>query len=247
MSAAEQGITEMAELQQSVSMPGEELPIIHVTSLRMLQGRPNELEDVLRAGMAAQPGLRDLLAVSLAQGGRVEEARDLVGPWSQQRSLQLDYMWTTLTAARAMVWSYLGDPAAVKDLRATLGPFRGRLVSGGRSAAYLGAVDHVLGELALAAGDAAAASEHLHAAVKVHERHHQVPWAARSLARLAEAHRLAGDDAAARSAEEAAAALAASVGAGLPPQITSARDGVEVPAMPRSIVQQAGAQESAAT
>jgi DNA-binding SARP family transcriptional activator/tetratricopeptide (TPR) repeat protein len=221
-SAAEHGITEMARLQQSVSMPGEELPLIHVTSLRMLQGRPNELEDVLRAGMTAQPGLRDLLALTLAQSGRLDEAREVVGPWSQQRSLQLDYMWTTLMAARAMVWSYLGDPAAVAELTAALTPYEGRLVSGGMSAAYLGAVDHVLGELALAAGDAQAARRHLSAAVEVHERHHQAPWAARSLARLAEAHRLAGDEAAARSAEAAASARATSSGSALPPPIRPA-------------------------
>jgi hypothetical protein len=131
-------------------------------------------------------------------------------------------MWMTLTAARAMVWSYLGDPIAVAELRATLAPYRGRLVSGGMSAAYLGAVDHVLGELALAAGDTEAALRHLKAAAEVHERHQQVPWAARSKARLAEAYRLAGDDATAASAQEAATALAASVGAGLPPRITSA-------------------------
>jgi hypothetical protein len=237
MPDAEQGIAEMAQLQQSVSMPGEELPLVHVTCLRMLQGRPNELEDVLRAGMAAQPGLRDLLAVTLVHSGRTEEADALLGPWSQQRSLQLDYMWTTLTAARAMVWSYLADPAAVADLRAALSPYQGRLVSGGMSAAYLGAVDHVLGELALAAGDADAARRHLSAAVEVHERHGQQPWVARSLARLAEAHLLAGDDAAAASAASTASAVATSVGCAVPPPIRTSQSRVDEPGAPPSQVQ----------
>ncbi|WP_433162897.1 BTAD domain-containing putative transcriptional regulator [Kribbella sp. CA-247076] len=167
---AEEAIERLQILQATVSMAPEALVPAHYAALRMFQGRLAELEPALRATTQGQPVFRDFHALALLAGSRTDEARMLLGDWSEQPPLNWDFAWIVLTILRARVWLGLGDARAIADLRAQLAPFADRLAVGGLGSFFLGSVHHTLGELALAAGDRAAAREHLLKALEIHER-----------------------------------------------------------------------------
>jgi hypothetical protein len=91
-------------------------------------------------------------------------------------------MWLARTALRGHVWSRLGDRDAAADLYEQLAPYADRLAV---AQFMLGSVDHVLAEVAAAAGDRATAAEHARAAVSRHRELGWTPWVARSEALLA--------------------------------------------------------------
>jgi predicted ATPase len=185
---AEQSIERLQILQATVSMAPEALVPAQYAALRMFQGRLPELEPVLRATAQDQPVFRDFHALALIACSRTDDARMLLGDWSEQPPLNWDFAWIALTVLRSKVWLRLGDPRAIADLREQLTPFADRLAVGGLGAFFLGSVHHALGELALAAGDRAAAQDHLRTALETHERLGFVPFAAgtRAILRRAE-------------------------------------------------------------
>lgn len=167
---AERALERIMMLQSTVSMAPSALGIGQLATMRMVQGRLAELEPVLHEAAAHQPVLRDLHALALIACSRTDEARMMLGDWAEQRPLLRDFAWTGLTAIRARVWIELADPRAIADLRDQLTPYADRLAVGGMGAFFLGSVRHALGQLALAAGDRAAAGHQLRAALEIHQR-----------------------------------------------------------------------------
>ena len=182
---SEAAITEIEDLQATISMAGVGIGLCQLATMRLLQGRLAELEPVLAEAAAHHPNFRDLHALALVQSGRADDARVAVGAWAEQPPLLWDYLWTGLSVVRARLWMALGDSDAVADLRAQLEPYADRLVVGGMSAMFFGSVHHTVGELALAMGDRDAAVRHLEAAVATHRGLDLAPMLAASETALA--------------------------------------------------------------
>lgn len=182
--AAETALERIVMLQSTVSMAPSALGIGQLATMRMVQGRLAELEPALREAASHQPVLRDLHALALIGCSRSDEARMMLGDWAEQRPLLRDFAWTGLTAIRARVWIALDDATAIADLRDQLTPYADRLAVGGMGAFFLGSVSHILGHLALAAGDRTAARHHLRAALEIHQRLGLKPHAAATEALL---------------------------------------------------------------
>ncbi|GAA4397085.1 hypothetical protein GCM10023168_01720 [Fodinibacter luteus] len=166
--AAEAVIAETAALDATLSMAGHGIPLYKRSILRLIDGRLPELEPELRAA-ASSPLFRDMHALALVEAGRHDEARTLLGPWSEQPPVPWNYLWVIFTVVRARLWCRLGDPDAVAALRADLTPFADRFATGSVAVAFLGSVELALAELAATAGERDAATEHLAHARRVHE------------------------------------------------------------------------------
>ncbi len=164
---AEAVIARTEALDATLSMAGQGIPLFKRAVLRLLEGRLPELEPELRAAPHVSL-FRDMHALSLVEAGREDEARRLLGPWAEQPPVPRDYLWVLFTAARARLWARLRDPDAVAALRAALAPYADRLAVGSVAVAFLGSVELALAELAAAAGETEAASEHLARARRVH-------------------------------------------------------------------------------
>jgi hypothetical protein len=134
----------------------EELRLLGTANLLLPQGRLGELEPDLRRYRDIE-ALRDLHALSLLEAGRLTET----GAWRDQPPIPQDYIWLARTAIRALVWSRMDDAEAIRDLRDQLAPFHDRPAWAGTGILMLGPVSGILGVLALAAGDRAAADLHL--------------------------------------------------------------------------------------
>jgi hypothetical protein len=167
---SEGAITEIEDLQATISMAGVGIGLCQLATMRLLQGRLAELEPALAEAAAQHPNFRDLHALALIHAGDAGAARVVTGAWAEQPPLLRDYLWTGLTVVRARLWMAFGDQEAIGELRSQLEPYADRLVVGGMSAMFLGSVHHTVGELALAIGDRDAAVRHLEAAVATHRR-----------------------------------------------------------------------------
>ncbi len=192
---AEATIGELEALQATLAMAGEGIGLCQRAILRWLQGRLPELEPALGGASAFFPLFREVQALALVSAGRLDEARALLGPWSDQPALPWDYLWAGFTAVRAYTWRALGDPQAIADLRADLTPYADRFVVGSLPVFFLGSAHQVLGDLAAAAGDLDAARDHLTRARVAHEVSQLPLWVARTdeaLATLPGADRLPG-------------------------------------------------------
>lgn len=174
-----------------------------------------------RFGTAA----RELIGWMLAEDGRLDEARALVGPEGAVPDPPADWLWFEVTTAAAHVRAALGDAPASAVLDERLRPFSGRAeVTAGP---FLGGIDLALARTSDALGDPEGARRHAAAAVAVLERLRTPPALARAL--LVQGRLLAAsDDHAERRAAGAvfdrARAVAASVG--LAP-IVGAIDGMQ--------------------
>ena len=166
---AEEVIAATDALGATLSMAGRGIAIYKRGMLRLMDGRLPEMVDELADAARHAVLFRDLHALALVEGGRVDEARSLLGPWREQPAVPWDYLWVGFTALRAHLWSRLGDPVAVRELRDTLVPYADRLATGSVAVAFHGSVELALGELAAAAGDREAAALHLGRARRVHE------------------------------------------------------------------------------
>jgi hypothetical protein len=169
-------------IQAMSSISGHGMAGAMFALMRLVTGGIGELELVLRANLHQHPMMRDVHAAALLDLGREPEARTTVGPWADQEPVTWDYMWLARTALRGHVWSRLGDRDAAADLYEQLAPYADRLAV---AQFMLGSVDHVLAEVAAAAGDRATAAEHARAAVSRHRELGWTPWVARSEALLA--------------------------------------------------------------
>jgi hypothetical protein len=148
---------------------------VRATAL-LAQGRLAGAAPELAARPPVHESLRELHALALLQGGRPDQARALLGPWHEQPELTWDYLWLSGAVLRALVWSGLGDPEAVGELRRMLEPFADRVADGAMAACFLGSVRHALAVLAVAAGDAEVAVREARAARDLHRRLGWTPW-----------------------------------------------------------------------
>jgi len=174
--ASEQALASAESVQATIAMAGTGIGLgVRATAL-LAQGRLAEAEPQLASLPAVHPSLRDLHALALLRAGRADDARAALGPWHEQPQLIWDYLWLSGAVLRALVWSELGDPDAVADLRGRLAPFADRVADGAMAACFLGSVRHALAALALAAGDADAAAREARAARDLHRRLGWGPW-----------------------------------------------------------------------
>jgi DNA-binding SARP family transcriptional activator len=166
LDGAEAAIVELEAFQATLAMAGEGIALCQLSVLRLLQGRLPELLPILQAAAEHFPPFREVLALALIQADRADEARRMLGAWTEQPPLPWTYLWSTFIVFRSYTWIALGDRDAVRELRAQLTPYAGRL-AGTLPVAGLGSTDLVLGELAAADGDPVAAREHLDRARRI--------------------------------------------------------------------------------
>ena len=125
------------------------------------------------------PAAREVVAWMLAEDGRADDARALVGPAGTVPDPERDWLWLETTTAAAHVRASLGDEVACAVLFDRLLPFAGRAdVTAGP---FLGGIDLALARLAGVAGDDATARRHADAAVAMLESLATPPALARAL------------------------------------------------------------------
>jgi DNA-binding SARP family transcriptional activator len=176
---AERAIADIEALEATLAMAGRGIELAQLVNVRDLQGRLAELEPALAVVADHHPAFVELHALSMVAGGRLEELRLRLGPYTEQPPVHRDYMWVGLMCIRARYWVALGDQDAVADLRSQLAPYADML-AGTIAVTFQGCVHHTLGLLALAADDREAAAEHLRRAREVHERLGLDLWVART-------------------------------------------------------------------
>ena len=184
--ASEEHLAAAESVQATIAMAGSGITAAVRVSAQYAAGVLDPDDDLLARAAVLHPTMRELRPLALVAAGRAEEARAALGPWAEQPALIWDYLWVTGTVVRAHVWSVLGDPEAIADLRAQLAPYVDRVADGAMAACFFGSVAHTLGVLAAAAGDVEAARRYAEAGLAVHERGRWPHWVARSQALLAQ-------------------------------------------------------------
>ncbi|HYG94264.1 MAG TPA: BTAD domain-containing putative transcriptional regulator [Nocardioides sp.] len=167
LDAAERAIEENEAFQATLAMSGNGIGMVQLGMLRDHQGRLPELEPVLRGLRGFHPALRELHALAMARAGRLDELRELLGPWSEQPPLTWDFLWQFLAALRAQTWIALGDVAAATDLREVLTPYADRLAYT-VPIGFLGSMRLTLGRLSGLLGDVDDARDQLEQSRQVH-------------------------------------------------------------------------------
>jgi DNA-binding SARP family transcriptional activator len=174
--ASEEALAAAESLHSTIAMAGSGLGTALRATALLVQERLGEAEPSLRDATPAHPSLRDLHALALLRAGQPDRARAALGAWPEQPALTWDYLWLSGAVLRGLVWSELGDPDAVAELRRALEPFADRVADGAMAACFLGSVRHALAALALAAGDLPAARREATAARDLHARLGWAPW-----------------------------------------------------------------------
>ncbi|GAA1479279.1 hypothetical protein GCM10009623_37250 [Nocardioides aestuarii] len=177
-------VEEVEEFEATLAMPGLGIGLAHRAMVLEHQGRLAELEPVLAAAREHHPVFRELHALALVRAGRTDEVRSVLGDWADQPTPPRDYLTVTVDALRSRTWIALDDQDAVRALRDALTPFADELAIAS-GVLFTGSVHQALGELAAAAGDRAAARDHLTAALATHESLGLALWADQSRAALA--------------------------------------------------------------
>ena len=177
----------------------EQLFGAHMFQLKMAQGRLDELVDALRnlvetTTTALRHTALDLYGLALVECGRLDEAREAMGPYAEQTEPIRDWLYCAALSCRADLWSGLGDVEAAADLYARLTPYAGTIANAGTGAIQFGPVHYHLGRTAAALGDVPAAIGHYEDAVRQSEELGALPWLARSQQRLAELLRAEGHE-----------------------------------------------------
>jgi len=134
-----------------------------------------ELEQAARELVAAnedRPIWRLALAILLCDGGRLEEARSVLEPFTEQvvRSLTRDLDWTMTMTVLAEAAVILEDRPRARLLYELLAPYAGTVCLIGAGAVCRGPLDSYLGVLALTAGERETALGHLGAAIELERR-----------------------------------------------------------------------------
>ncbi len=153
-----------------------------------LTGTGTHLIEELRAAVkiTGLPALHNILATSLVQAGRADEARavlrcDTPGPH--------DYLWLYTQCWGLLAAAWLSETELVIRLRAQLLPYR-RLVCTVTALVISGSVAYFTGEAALALGDPDAALADLTIAVEVNEQIGALPWLAQARDAISRAQRM---------------------------------------------------------
>jgi hypothetical protein len=159
--------------------------------IRWMQGRLAESEPMIDALIAQTPESVTwwaLRAWAEAGAGNVDGALSRLAdrPTADLVGIDAGYQWQTAVVATAIAASMVGDRRWAEVTHDLLAPYSGRnLVFG--YVAYLGAVDHHLGTLALVLGRPDDAVRHLDDALERHRTIAARPWVAMSGAWLANA------------------------------------------------------------
>ncbi len=134
-----------------------------------------ELEQAARELVVAnqdRPIWRLALAILLCDGGRLDEARSVLEPFTDEmvRSLTRDLDWTMTMTVLAEAAVILEDRPRARLLYELLSPHAGTVALIGAGAVCRGPLDGYLGVLALTTGERATALEHLRAAIEIERR-----------------------------------------------------------------------------
>ena len=201
----------------------------HLILVRREQGRLEEAESVIRAGMATQPQVAEALHVCLAflaaETGRLDEARAELDRFTHERfaSLPDDMLGPLLAGLLSETAARLGDRDAAGVLHERLAPLAGRVLVVGTGHYSAGAADQYLGLLAGVLERWDDAVVHLERAVELNRTVGALAHLARTELRLAEVlTRRAGPGDLDRAAELSASAeaRAGSLGIALPRPVT---------------------------
>jgi hypothetical protein len=115
--------------------------------LRFTQGRLGEMVDELRHGYReVLPAIGHLLALALAETGELAEARQVM---DEAPPLLHDYMWLTLTTARAFTAVDVNAIDLAPGLYEDLLPYADRIAGAGTNGFILGPIGRALGRLAI--------------------------------------------------------------------------------------------------
>jgi DNA-binding winged helix-turn-helix (wHTH) protein/tetratricopeptide (TPR) repeat protein len=152
-------------------------------AVRREQGRLAELEAPLCALVREQPDLpafRTGLAAIAGECGRSEEARDAVRQLVEGDldRFPRDRNWLLSLSMLVPGAAIAGDPAPAQRVYELLSPYAGRAIVIGEGAGCNGAVDHHLGVLAAALGDADLGDDHFVAARALHRQLRSPLWVA---------------------------------------------------------------------
>ena len=134
-----------------------------------------ELEQAARELVAAnadRPIWRLALTILLCDGGRLDEAREVLEPFTEEvvRSLTRDLDWTMTMTVLAEAAVILEDRPRARLLYELLAPYAGTICLIGAGAVCRGPLDSYLGELALTVGERERAQSHLRAAIELDRR-----------------------------------------------------------------------------
>jgi DNA-binding SARP family transcriptional activator len=140
-----------------------------------------------------RPVWRALHADALLAAGRDDEARDVLGPLSAGDRLPTDIDRLAVIALTAEAAARLGATEHAATLGDALAAFPGRFVLIDRAWAVWGTTSRVLGVVAVACGDVAAATQHFESAAREHSAAGANAWLAHTLADHADVLIGAGD------------------------------------------------------
>ena len=145
---------------------------VHLTLVRIEQGRAEEMLDAIRDYAARYPlivGWRVLYAYALSRAGKTNGAESEYRSFkAREFSLPEDLNWMVSMAWLSELCHALGDGAGAEILYERLLPYRGRLVTVGYAGiACLGSVERHLGLLASTLGRLDEARRHFETAVRV--------------------------------------------------------------------------------
>ena len=157
----------------------------HLAIIRRYQGRHEEMMDASRSYAvrgATAPVWACFVAVSCAEMGRLEEAREQLTLWSADRCRRIprDSNWLFGVTCLAEIPAYLGAPGPSRDLYELLAPFADRVASTSYGGVSTGSVEHFLGVLAHALGDHDVAVGHFERSIEKHRTWGARPTLARS-------------------------------------------------------------------
>ena len=157
----------------------------HLAIIRRYQGRHEEMMDASRsyaASRATAPVWACFVAVSCAEMGRLEEAREQLTLWSADRCRRIprDSNWLFGLTCLAEIPAHLGTPGPSRELYDLLEPFADRVASTSYGNVSTGSVEHFLGVLAHALGDHDVAAGHFDRSIEKHMNWGARPMLARS-------------------------------------------------------------------
>lgn len=166
---------------------------IQFASLRLIQGRPQEVIELVHAGAEAYPmvpGYRCVLALLLVESGRVDEARAEFDQLAVDdfTTIPPDGNWTTAMGALAEVCAALGDATRAGVLHQRLAPIAHKMVvldGFGGGAVFWGSIAYLVGILEATMGRPDDAERHLVQAIDANRRFGAEPWATRAKDALA--------------------------------------------------------------
>ena len=144
-------------------------------AIRREQLSLTELEQAARELAAAnseRPIWRLALVILLCDGGRLEEARSVLEPFTEDvvRSLTRDLDWSMTMTVLAEAAVILEDRPRARLVYELLAPYSGTVCLIGAGAVCRGPLDGYLGMLALTAGERESAVVHLRAAIELNRR-----------------------------------------------------------------------------